>query len=251
MAKPNPFDSPKRRLARGKDHARKLEKRVATFLKNIPYEKVIEKDADGFELHKLRMTKPVPSICTHYAAEALEPLRSALDQTGYTAAILAGVIKPKSAKFPFGDTAADVENDIRRGCKDLPPDIIAIFRSFQPYKGGNDALWTLNKLRNATHTALIPIGAGSGGVTIHHLSGSGFGIHVPRWDSEKNEMIVARVFPDGHIDYNLDITLFIAFGEVDFVPEPIPIAFLKPIASEVERVLRATEAECRRLGFIK
>jgi hypothetical protein len=186
MAKRDPFDSPKRRLARGKDHARKLEKRVATFLKNIPYEKIIEKDADGFELHKLRMVKPVPDICTHYAAEALEALRSALDQTGYTAAVLAGTDKPKMAKFPFGDTAADVENDIRRGCTDLPPDIVAIFRSFQPYKTGNgSALWTLNKLRNATHTALVPIGAGSGGMKIHHLRGSNFELHVPAMGRRK------------------------------------------------------------------
>ncbi|MGA7384385.1 MAG: hypothetical protein WBW81_06755 [Methylocella sp.] len=250
MTKHDPFCSPKRRLARGDNHARKLKKRVATFLENIPYERVIEKDSDGFELHKLRMGKPVPDICTDYAAEALEALRSALDQTGYAAAVLAGITKPKNAKFPFGDTPADVENDIRRGCKDLPPDIVTLFRSFQPYKGGNDALWTLNKLRNATHTILVPIGTGGGGVTIHHLSGSNFEIPVPIWNSEKNEMIVARAFPDGRLNYNFDITIFIAFGDVDFTKDPISIACFFPMIAEVKRVLSATEAECRRLGFI-
>jgi hypothetical protein len=102
MAKRDPFYSPKRRLARGKDHTRKLEKRVGTFLKNIPYEKVIEKDADGFELHKLRMTKAVPAICTDYAAEALEALRSALDQTGYAAAVLAASPSPRTPSFLLG-----------------------------------------------------------------------------------------------------------------------------------------------------
>jgi hypothetical protein len=77
-------------------------------IKAAPGDTVREKELDGSEILKFKLEKPLPEICTHYAAEALEALRSALDQTDYAAAVASGVAKPKSAKFPFGNTAADM-----------------------------------------------------------------------------------------------------------------------------------------------
>jgi hypothetical protein len=104
----NPFASPRSRWKRGKEHTAKLKNRSDSSFKTAPGDTVREKELDGSEILKFKLEKPLPEICTHYAAEALEALRSALDQTDYAAAVASGVAKPKSAKFPFGNTAADM-----------------------------------------------------------------------------------------------------------------------------------------------
>ena len=251
MSSRNPFASPRSRWKRGKEHAAKLKKRSDSFFKTVPRDTVREKEPNGFELLKFKIEKPLPEVCTHYAAEALEALRSALDQTGYAAAVVSGVAKPKNAKFPFGDTAPDVDNDIRRGCRDLPPDIQALFRSFKPYKGGNDILWALNKLRNATHTTLIPVGTTVGGIHIHNMAIAGpIQIPAPKWDSEKNEMIFARgMLPGTKLEYDLDFRLFVAFEDVQPVGQMPAINGLMSMVAEVKRVMDASEAGCRKLGY--
>jgi hypothetical protein len=254
MGHSNPFESPKARLSRGKDHTQKLKKRISVYFKNTPYIKVVEKDSQGFQVHKIKVTKDVPNVCIHYAAEALEAIRSALDQAGYAAAIASGKPAPKKTSFPIGDDLAGLENSITgyKVCKDLPAEIVTLFRSFNPYKGGNDAIWTLNKLRNTNHTVLTPIGSVVGGANFNNVSFNGGGsIAVPRWDREKNEMEFLRVVPGGAVDYNVGFSFFVAFDKIDAIDATVPIDYLDVMAAEVRKVVLATEAECRRLGFIK
>ena len=88
-------------------------------------------------------------------------LRATLDQIGYSAAIARGKINPKSkTNFPFGDDAAGVENVFSKNQAklSLPPQIMDLFRSVEPYKGGSgQLLWAINKLCNTKkHSTLVP-----------------------------------------------------------------------------------------------
>jgi hypothetical protein len=251
MAKIDPFFSPKKRLSRANDHIKRLKKRTDSFFLKVPHQRVIEKDAEGLDAHLIRFKKKIPQSCIDSATEALEALRSVLDQTGYAAAVLGGAAVPKSSKFPAGDTPTDITNDIRRGCKDLPPSVASLFESFQPYKGGNNPLWVLNKLRNATHTVLNPMAIIAGGMKIHKMEITGTGkIPAPIWDAEKNEIVFARTGPGAKYNFNIEISLFVALGDPSIVNPAPAVELLKAMAGEVKRVLMATEAECRRLGFI-
>jgi hypothetical protein len=110
----DPFYSPKQRLSRANDHIRRLHKRIETFFKKAPYSRVIELDTDGVtQLHKFKFTKRLPDSCVLSATEALEALRSTLDQTGYAATVAAGKVSPKKTQFPIGDDAAGLENLVR------------------------------------------------------------------------------------------------------------------------------------------
>lgn len=257
MSKTDRFHSPKQRLRRGKEHIKRLKKRLGTFFQKEPYATVKEMDADGVtELHKFKLVKPVPDICTHYAAEALEAIRSALDQTGFAAAVAAGKMKPKKTAFPISDSAAELDNLIngRRVSKDIPDEIVTLFRSFKPYKGGNDIFWALNKLRNSTHTALVPIGFVSGGLKMNNVvmaagPNSSSSIPVPRWDSEKNEMIFARIGPGGSFNYDAQFSLIVAFHHPEITDGPIAVELLDRAATVVHDVIKATEAECAKRGF--
>jgi hypothetical protein len=251
----DPFHSPKQRLSRANDHIRRLHKRIETFIKKAPCHRVIELDTDGVtKLHKFKFTKRIPDSCTHSAAEALEALRSALDQIGYAAAVASGKVAPKKTQFPIGDDIDGLADVIKRKvANDLPAEILALFVSFKPYKGGNDPVWALNKLRNATHTTLIPVALASGGMFVSNavLRGSAEILNPIIWDSGKNEIVFARVPPGGELNYNVHFAFKVALGEIDLVARHQVVAVLRTMATVVKSILVATEAECRRLGFIK
>jgi hypothetical protein len=87
-------------------------------------------------------------------------LRASLDQIGYSAATASGKTDPSGTNFPFGEDAAGIENVFKknRAHLTLPPEIMDLFRSIEPYKGGSgQLLWAVNKLCNTKkHCNLVP-----------------------------------------------------------------------------------------------
>jgi hypothetical protein len=251
MTKTNAFESPKRRLKRGKEHTRRLEKRIHTFLKKRPYERVEDEDSEGVVTHAMKFTRDFPDSWADAAVEALEALRSSLDQTGYAAALLGGVSEPKHAYFPMADTATGLDGVVKGRCKDLPSEISALFREFDAYQGGNYALWALNKLCNANkHRLLMPIGALAPQMRMGRgvlINGE---IFHPRWNSEKQQIEFARVRPGGKFEYDAQISFFVGFEEFNSVEAGPAVGILDLIAGEVNKVISATETKCRSIGLI-
>ncbi len=156
----NALASPKRTLNRAKHHILDLHQRVAAFLIQKPYAGVVEFDSTTTKyLHKLKLTKPFPDDFATIAADAAGNLRDVLDQVGYAVAVAAGATDPDyGAFFPFCGREADFEHVAKDRCKFIPHDILTLFRSFKPYKGGNDLLWALNRICNTKkHKLIVPI----------------------------------------------------------------------------------------------
>jgi hypothetical protein len=251
------FRSPKRRLKRAKAKLKSLIARGKTYAAKRPYALVKEPNPEsGFEFYKFKITKPLSLGMQDLAWEIVEELRSALDQIGYACAVASGKVAPKNTYFPIADSGAQLETDvINRGrCKDIPPDIVALFRSFEPHKGGNYPLWALNRLANGNkHRFIIPSGtAAEQSIGVNRmLSVPGISIHVPAWDRTKNEMLVLSAPIGSDIKYDLQFAILIAFDEVEPVAGEPVIPVLHTMVGEVERVLLATEAEARRLGLVR
>lgn len=200
----DPFHSPKRRLARAKEHIADIESRVLAFLDTDPYARVIEPGSDGWNDHKLKMTKVVPDVVTDLTIEAAEAIRSALDQAMYPVAVAAKVARPDLVHFPIADTAADVENVLKGRAKDFPPDILALLRGFKTYKGANHIVWGLNRVRRqSAHRLIIPIGslATKLDMTSLRVVEPPVGIVAPLWDREKDEIVILRTGPGAHVNY--------------------------------------------------
>lgn len=245
------FASPKRRLARAKQHIRRLEKRISTFFKKKPGSRVTETDAEGVTTHAFKFNRQIPDSWADAAVEAIEALRSALDQCGYAVAVQAGIAEAKNAYFPFGDTPSDLDANVKGRCKDLPPEISALFRSFDSHTRGNYPLWALNKLCNANkHQLLMPVGIASAGIGVNRMVGSGIQLPAPNFDREKNQIVIAKVEPGGHLEYDINLSFLVAFDECNGVKSGPAVGILDAIAREVDHVLRATEEECRRLQLI-
>jgi hypothetical protein len=154
----DPFYGPKRRLLRGQHHANDLERQINAWTKTVTHTHFTEIDADGAtRIFKVKLGSDIPEELADIAADAAIALRSALDQTGYATAGLAGKLDPKHSYFPFASDEASMGASVKGRCKDLPKEITSLFVGFQPYQGGNSALWAINELANCNkHRMLSP-----------------------------------------------------------------------------------------------
>jgi hypothetical protein len=252
------FKSPRSMLSRAKRHYSDVEKHIKSFIRGKPWAMVIEKDVDGVtNVLKVKFSDRLGDDLPNIIFDCANNLRSVLDQTAYAIARKhTGLNAPKSAKFPFGRTEEDLLNNLAGRCKDLPPEIRDFFAAFKPYKRGNNALWGVNELCNAPkHKMIYPvvIGDASLGFGGHFAIGEAL-TFLPRiWNSEKNEIPIAS-FPDGAIQGSpyFNVTSSIVFDDVDEVIRgQNPIDVLRAMTGEVERILVATERECRRIKLIE
>ena len=236
---PSPFESPKRRLRRAKEHTKHINTRLDKFFKKEPYARVVETDPDsGDQIHKFKLTKSIPEKVTDLTYDAIEALRSSLDQATYAVAIACGAKRPDLVHFPIADDAVKFEKLLKTGqVKDFPPEILTLFRGFEPYQGRNDAIWALNRIRRqGYHRLIVPVGMTTQKITYNHLMISGGGsLFSPKWDAEKNEIIFATTRPGAEFDYNVTFSLFVAFGEVEGVAGNPVISTLAKMLDEASR----------------
>ncbi|MBX6369254.1 MAG: hypothetical protein IRZ04_14805 [Rhodospirillales bacterium] len=230
-----------------------MERRIKSFFEKKPYRHVVETSANGTEkCHKIRFTKRLPERASELAMEAAEALRSALDQACFATALAAKTPKHKSTYFPIADTPAQLEDVIKRRCKDLPPDIVSFLRTLNPYQGGNDLIWSLNKLANSSkHTVVLePVAMQLGEIHIKHAVFYGGGSILSQWDNENNEITFAKTAVGSNSYYDVQLGFGVSFGEIEAVRGQPAIPLLRQMAIEVERIVVAIEAESRRLGLI-
>jgi hypothetical protein len=63
--------------------------------------------------------------------------------------------------------------------------------------------------------------------------------------AEKNEIVYTTFSPEVQTDYDFEVTIDIAFGEIPVVFGHPVLGLLNAMAYEVENVLIRIEAECR------
>jgi hypothetical protein len=251
-----PFRSPRPLINRAREHRAEFNTRGKAFIDGKPYAQFVEPEPDtDFSLVKVRLTEDFPDAIVAVAADAFNNLRSALDQTVCAAiSVLCLGTSLSNAYFPFGKTAVDLEHSINKGCAKLPPEIVAIVRSFNPHEGGDAVFWALNALSKAKHRALFALGPDVDAVEINLLevlSDDGSLAFRPFWDATKNELVISRAHNGRVPGYDLYTSFFIAFGEVEKVQGFPVVPVLDYLTHVVERVLVAIEEETARLYFAR
>lgn len=248
-----PFETSRRKIAWAEKRLKELHEEINSFQQQNPYQKLIEPDPDntGNIVHKMVVTDEIPDSTLNLTAEIVGSLRTALDSAMFDIALATGKTDPRNASFPFAGTIQDMPHALGR-CKDVPSNIHSLCCGLQPYQGGNEALWALNKLNNTDkHRILRPFGTGVFR-TRASLSGTGyFSMPDPhKWDSAKKEMIIIRLGADTTFDYNFDFRFFVAFDELTGLAGQEVITTLAMISSAAECAVKALEAECLRLNYI-
>lgn len=248
----NPLFSAKLRLARAHEHLDDLEAKIDKWFAQKPYTQLVELDPGGVHaIHKVQVTKLFPTNWCMLATEIVEHLRASLDH-----AVFATRTKDPTlyAAFPFAKTADDLDNRIKGSAKDTPPEIQTLLRTFNCFSGGNDLLYLLNDLCNASKHSLIMLVAGATQFGRIKTTAEGIGENVQIldpliWDREKNEIPYARTRRGFDFDHEGVIQVYVAVRHSDGV-SPIPATdVFDRMLVECERVVSAIEAEAERLGL--
>lgn len=245
------FESSKLLIARAKHHVSDFERQANEFYATNPYKMVVVLNVNTIErIHKFKLVKPIPVTLPYIAFDALNELRSALDNAIF--ALEFGKGKGDTA-FPIASDVTNFENSGVKGrCKNLPPEIVDVIRSFKPYKGGNDLLYALNKACNANKHAIVrPYAMAPSGIDFSNARFSpGIRTFPLVWDRTKNEMKIFSQKAWGTAQVDLQIHTFIAICDVEIVDGHPALGVLNEFVRIVESVVMALEAESRRLNLI-
>jgi hypothetical protein len=253
----DPFRSPKRRLARVKHHISQLERDIKRVFSGdlLKQERVIE--FVGIQkalVVKFRQVRDIPDELGDLAVDAIDGIRSALDQSCAGSATALGVEHPRKAYFPFADTKEQLENVIKGNCKELHPDICDLLRTFEPYEDGNKLLWSLNQVRRRNqHHVLAEVGLGAGAFHLNAVEPDRVGpfgmmIRTPQWDREKREVHVIHTDPTTTFRaLDIDVEFYPALGNAGVLTGEPVIPVLHKLTGEAERIVMAIEAETTRI----
>ncbi len=252
----DPFHSSKRSVAWGHQHIQNFERQITEFFKTNPYSNVCEYDPkSNGKAYKIKLTKPMPVALENIAADAVNNLRSALDQACY--ALQPAGEKGRYATFPFSSDAAQFETAVKGRCKALPKEIVDLIRGFKPYKGGDDLLWALNEVCNTNkHGILAPVAACTSVVRFKKIDfvpsgvGAGFALQLPVWDRAKNEMVLFLSDKRSTVEADVDFSAHIVFCDIEIVDGQPAEAVLKDFFNIANRIVMTIEAEAKRIGLV-
>jgi len=248
----DPFATPRRKIAHAKKKIADFEGESRRFFAQHPFSFLIEPDPNEpkHEVHKLRFNQSLPDSLSNLTADAVNGLRSSLDNLGYALAVVAGKTNPRHAAFPFAGSAGEFENALSGKSKDIPKVIYPLFRAYKPYKGGNNFLWALNEIAITDKHKLLSIQLGS---MLGNMEAEGGFVSMPVnpiWDSLKKEIVVSTWAIGSNVKYKADFALSVIFDEIEIVDGEPVLRVLDYFANIVEDILLGIQAESRRLGII-
>lgn len=247
------FDSAKLMLAETQEYIGAFEAIANPFVSEDNWTFFIEIDPQtGDQLGKVQFKTDLSPRLAARTHDIFRYLRDALDHALFASAYMINGREPSRFKYPFGDTAVEVEREIvdHRRCEDLHPDILKVVIASRPYKAGNRPLWAVNKFRNrGTHKVLSPATA-EGGFQLGNVRAGQGGLEIAgmsEWRSTRRQLTVARVSipdADGYVQIAPTVTVSLnpAFG----FDGPAVAVFRKATAL-VEDLITQIEAETLRI----
>jgi hypothetical protein len=247
------FESPRLTLKRAKHHIRDLKEVIKTFTNEQPWSYVIDTESQApNHVHKIKFHKLPPADTASILFDAVNNLRATLDQIGYSAALASGKVKPWATKFLFGDEVKDLA---KWSSKDLPAEIVDLFRSVEPYKGGNgQLLWAVNKLCNTKkHSTLVPTMVTGAVATFRAWvpdgGPAGTGLGGSNWMPNEHELILMVVPPEIDPDLSGNFSFTVSVDSVDIIRDkPIDLV-LEGAAGSIADLLVSAEAICQRANW--
>lgn len=249
-----PLFNAKYSIRNAERHIEAVIAELRKFDESCNYAHVTEPHAEsGGVVHKLKPTILVPEFLSGMVFDVIINLRSALDQLGHTVAVAAGFgPKPNYAGFPFGDSETDLKSREGGACKQIPKVIFDYLASYKPYKGGDDVLWSLNKIANSHKHHFIVKSAGIANVSlmwdIYIKSGRDFNF-PPKWDPDKDEMVFG-VTPEasdfnGQVQITTTVSLFQSDAGIAYPVHP----YLATAAKRVTQIVTGVEEKAREIGL--
>lgn len=149
------------KLKRANHHVQDLNAEIQAFFAAHPYEVGTKRDPKTRQLiYYMVAVREPPPVISALAGEVLQSLRSALDHLAYQLVVV-GTGKPGPfyyVYYPIFDSAEEYEAKKLGQIKGMRKKAIEAIDATKPYKGGNDALWKIDRLNKVDkHRLLIAI----------------------------------------------------------------------------------------------
>ncbi len=161
------------KIDRAKQHLGELQIEISAFFASNPYRIGTRRDSQTKRLvYYLTDVASVPDKIALISGDVIQNLRSALDHLAYDLFISEnkGTVSSKHIYFPIEKDLQTYEKEKVRKTKGISGKKLKLIDSIQPYKGGNDTLWTIAMLNNIDkHRLLITVGSTFGSVDIGSL----------------------------------------------------------------------------------
>ncbi|MGE4334980.1 MAG: hypothetical protein AB7E55_03270 [Pigmentiphaga sp.] len=253
----DPLHGPRIKIRRANHQIDQAWQEIAAFFKKDPYAIVEEREAEtGQRLLKIKLTERLPDTVLLLVPEAIYHLRSTLDQLMVALARRAGVKNVSHIYFPFGETVDAIEratqtiNGKKGKLAGIPLEAQQMVMELEPYKGGNDDLWGLNRLSNVDkHLDLVPLGSINTSLLMSGLHLRNAGIELTGENRLDTGITIIRLGEGGsvtglHDKANIQIAPQVAFGDVDvFSGKPV-IPTLRRLSQLTEGIVDTFAARC-------
>lgn len=189
------------------------------------------------------------------ASDAINNLRHSLDQAINCANVELGARK-RDAFFPVGPTVQKFLEVTVNNCRSVHPGLIDFIKGYQPYGGGDDALYGLAKLAGPNkHQLIVDVDANlvsmymSGDWLNKIFAAPGSKLGFCGWDGEKKKLTVARLKPGSHyqVDYMTQVPIFVSLTGCEAARGQAAATFLNDQARKISAIIDGLEAETARL----
>ena len=200
---------------------------MVAFIESGPYLFDAKHDSkSGTVQYVVSEAREIPTAFPLISGDILFNLRSALDHLAYQLVIVSGNRPDRHTAFPIFETVEAYEAGSHRKIKLMSQPAQNAIRLTNPYKGGNDLLWRLNKLHAIDkHRLLVTVGMALMGIdAFAHFDRMGIlppeivpltrGFH---WKPGIRKPLkvgdILFISPSDEVDKEMEFTAEIAFNE--------------------------------------
>jgi hypothetical protein len=220
------FESPRLLLSGAREEFNRLKDLFdAFFLKDRPYRIVFDDKSHPAKVvcYAEILKKPTAEMRLS-TYRTVNDLRNALDQALYGAAVALGQTKLSNVWFPFRENPRDLEHVFTRNgrCSDVPVELHALLRSFEPYprgngySGGDSALRDLGRIANPNkHSVALRIGLEIQGLLKMGILANNGAVRAitPTWNRSENKLSLFELIKSTTFNYDIEFPTFVAFDE--------------------------------------
>jgi hypothetical protein len=248
-----PFEAPRLKLRRAERHLDELRQEITAFLGRKPFRLVVERPPEwnhSWEVYAwtIRIGEAIPVGLSAIIGDTVHNLRTALDLLACDLVRLNGG-NTKGVYFPFAADASGLSHQIRdKNLNRAAGDVVQLFRSFRPYRGGNRALRAIHDLDiQDKHQALIPVANvvdAPGGTLVWE----GQPNKIPPWKSpithDGQMLVMMPAVANWALGDEVPATFGLIFSEDEILANRVVIEALHELTELVAGIIEAFEVLC-------
>jgi hypothetical protein len=240
----------KQKIERANTNILDVQAQIIKFFSEPPphYRVFRQLSADGSkEALKIKIIREPTGQIAATVGDAVTNLRSALDFLMCELAIKNKRNDLSGVEFPFADSREKfLLPYTQKKIQKLSPEAIDLVCNQQPYKGGNDLLWSLNAIRRPNIHRHLVVAA----ITINRTAGHmriepGIGFHTIEqatpWLPSDREITVITFPPKAKLDYNLQVEMDLAIHDIEPIENQSIVAVLQQFSGLTSHILTKFE----------